>query len=84
MLEGFDKDWIASGTRNYANYTNIPPGKYIFKVRGTNSSGKWSKNNPSMKIVIKAPPFKSFYALYSLCCGSSDYFLFNNHDCEGA
>ena len=62
ILEGFDKDWIASGTRNYANYTNIPPGKYTFKVKGTNSSGKWSKNIPSMQIVIKAAPFKSLYA----------------------
>ena len=34
MLEGFDKDWNNIGTKHTATYTNLDPGKYIFKVRG--------------------------------------------------
>lgn len=31
-LEGFDSDWN-SAAANSLNYTNLPPGKYVLKVR---------------------------------------------------
>ncbi|MFU8861986.1 MAG: ATP-binding protein [Cyclonatronaceae bacterium] len=31
-LEGFDSDWVSAGNRREANYTNIPAGKYTFRV----------------------------------------------------
>jgi len=34
-LEGFDHAWTDAGTRRTAYYTNIPPGRYSFKVRTT-------------------------------------------------
>ncbi|MHA4844195.1 sensor histidine kinase [Flavitalea antarctica] len=43
MLEGFDKDWIYSGTRRYASYTNLPGGEYKFKVRASIGAGRWGK-----------------------------------------
>ncbi len=39
MLEGFDKKWIEAGTRREAFYTNLPPGKYRFRVIGCNADG---------------------------------------------
>ena len=33
MLEGFDKGWTEAGARRTAYYTNIPPGRYRFRVR---------------------------------------------------
>ncbi len=42
-LEGFDADWVPDGTRHYASYTNLPPGDYVFRVRGADSSGAWSE-----------------------------------------
>jgi len=36
MLEGFDKKWIDAGSRRIAYYTNIPPGKYTFRVAACN------------------------------------------------
>ena len=33
MLEGFDRAWTDAGTRRTAYYTNIPFGKYRFRVR---------------------------------------------------
>lgn len=56
ILEGFDRGWISSGTRNYVNYTNMSPGKYIFRVKGSNSSGKWSSSESSVRIVISLLP----------------------------
>jgi signal transduction histidine kinase len=36
MLEGFDKKWIAAGSRREAFYTNLPPGPYRFRVTACN------------------------------------------------
>ena len=35
MLENFDHGWTDAGTRRTAYYTNIPPGRYLFRVRAT-------------------------------------------------
>ena len=56
MMEGFDKNWIYSGTNNTATYTNLDPGTYTFKVKGSNSNGIWNDKAASIKIII-APPF---------------------------
>jgi len=55
-LEGFDKTWNEVGTRHNATYTNLDPGKYIFKVKGLNNEGKWSSNIASIQLTI-TPPF---------------------------
>lgn len=52
MLEGFDKNWIYSHGQRMANYTKIPPGKYTFKVKSTNSNGTWTENVRSLPLVI--------------------------------
>ncbi len=31
-LEGFDKEWVDAGVRTTAYYTNLPPGRYRFRV----------------------------------------------------
>ncbi len=56
FLEGFDRDWIYNETKNYASYTNLDPGEYVFKVRGSNSNGVWNKDGRSIRIII-SPPF---------------------------
>jgi ligand-binding sensor domain-containing protein/signal transduction histidine kinase len=56
MLEGFDKDWNIAGTKRIATYTNLDPGKYIFKVKGMDNEGNWSSQIVSVKLTI-IPPF---------------------------
>ena len=53
MLEGFDNDWINSGTRRYARYTGLKPGEYLLRVRGTNSDGLWSDDEAEIGITVK-------------------------------
>lgn len=55
-LEGFDKEWIYSRNRRYANYTNLDGGEYIFRVKGSNNDGIWNENGASVKLIIH-PPF---------------------------
>src|SRR5690606_3951139 len=50
LLEGFDKEWIYSGSRNFATYTNLDPGDYIFQVKGSNSDGVWNEEGASIKL----------------------------------
>jgi len=53
-LEGFDRDWVQCGTRRFANYTNVPGGKYIFRVKSYSRDGGESETSVKIKIT---PPF---------------------------
>ncbi|WP_117882363.1 two-component regulator propeller domain-containing protein [Aureibaculum luteum] len=45
-LEGFDKDWIETTSNSRTvQYTNLYSNNYIFKVRASNSDGKWSETS---------------------------------------
>ncbi|HEU4717220.1 MAG TPA: ATP-binding protein [Bacteroidia bacterium] len=61
-LEGFDKDWIFSGTRNEAIYTGLAPGDYRLLVTTANSEGTWSAESRVIHIVIRHPWWKTWWA----------------------
>ena len=42
MLEGYDREWVEAGSRRVAYYTKLPPGRYRFRVTGSNSDGVWN------------------------------------------
>ena len=56
MMEGFDADWNYVGTQRRASYTNLPTGKYKFRVMGSNNDGKWNTDGVDIEIVV-LPPF---------------------------
>ena len=56
ILENFDKNWNYVGDKNSAVYTNIPPGKYTFRVKSQDSEGKWSSHVLSVELIV-VPPF---------------------------
>ena len=56
MLEGFDKDWVYCGDRRFARYTNLNPGDYTFRVKGTNHDGVWNEAGAALTLTI-VPPF---------------------------
>jgi len=66
-LEGFDKDWSYWSNEPKANYTNIPEGRYIFRVRAKNIYNVIS-NEASYAFKILPPWFRTFWAyiIYSL------------------
>lgn len=68
-LDGFDDDWIYTpGEKNFAMYSNLPSGKYLFHLKGTNNDGVWSDNESLLTIIIKPPLWAScqFLILYVL------------------
>jgi signal transduction histidine kinase/ligand-binding sensor domain-containing protein/DNA-binding response OmpR family regulator len=55
-LEGFDKQWRDVRNLPFATYTNLKPGTYVFKLKGADSSGTWSKEEATITIYMP-PPF---------------------------
>ncbi|MDZ7270913.1 MAG: PAS domain-containing protein [candidate division KSB1 bacterium] len=53
-MEGFDPDWNYVGSRRHATYTNLPPGKYQFKVKAANMDGVWSQ--PRVVVAVEVMP----------------------------
>jgi signal transduction histidine kinase/ligand-binding sensor domain-containing protein len=61
-LEGLDKDWIMTGANNrVANYTDLKPGEYTFRVKGANSDGTWNNTGTSVAITITPPYWKTWW-----------------------
>jgi PAS domain S-box-containing protein len=61
-LEGFDKNWIyTDASKRFAHYSNLSPGKYIFRVIGSNNDGIWNRKGTSIKITIVPPFWKTLW-----------------------
>ncbi len=56
MLEGFDKGWNHVGRKRSATYTNLNPGRYVFRVKASNNDDIWNAEGTTLEIVI-LPPF---------------------------
>lgn len=60
-LEGVDKNWNQSKGSRFASYTDISDGHYKFKVRGSNSSGKFNPEESTLRIIIFPPFWKTWW-----------------------
>ncbi len=68
-LDGYDKEWIYSDAKSRsANYTNLDPGTYIFRVKGSNNHGVWNEEGTSLSITIHKPWYGTILAscIYAL------------------
>ncbi|MEO1477485.1 MAG: hybrid sensor histidine kinase/response regulator transcription factor [Bacteroidota bacterium] len=67
-LDGFDDGWVQAGTARTATYTNVPPGRYTFRVRGTNNDGVWNEAGTALGVVVVPPWWRTWWAylLYGL------------------
>jgi signal transduction histidine kinase/ligand-binding sensor domain-containing protein/CheY-like chemotaxis protein len=75
MMQGIDRDWVYCGPRRYASYPNLPPGEYVFRVKGSNNEEVWNEAGTSVAIVIFPPWWRSTwaYGLYILSLLSAGY-----------
>ncbi|MCC8154361.1 MAG: hybrid sensor histidine kinase/response regulator, partial [Tannerellaceae bacterium] len=55
-LEGVDKEWTMIDKKREVTFANLSPGRYVFKIKSTNSSGIWQDNIATLPITI-TPPF---------------------------
>ena len=67
-MEGLDKEWNYVGNQNFATYTNLSPGEYIFKVKASNNDGVWNEEGISLKIKVLPPFWMTWWFRSLLIC----------------
>lgn len=78
-LENYHEDWIdADASQRTASFTNIPPGKYTFKVKAANPDGVWNEEGATVDITILRPWWQTWwaYTLYTLITLASIYRIY--------
>jgi signal transduction histidine kinase/ligand-binding sensor domain-containing protein len=72
MLEGEDKDWRDVGSRRQADYTNLSPGHYRFRVRAATGTGPWNELQSGPLFLITPPYYQTtwFYVISAIVIGS--------------
>ena len=84
MLEGVNDFWLyTDATNRNANYNNLPPGDYTFKVKSTNSDGVWNNVPKQLYFTISPPFWKSntaiiIYFVLAFFCIWLSLLLINN------
>jgi len=58
-LDGFDKEWRYVDNQQEATYTNLDPGKYVFRVKAANNDGVWNDKETRLEIVIVPPIYQT-------------------------
>ncbi len=65
-LDGYDRAWHDAGTRRQAFYTDLPPGKYSFRVIASNSDGVWNDSAAKLDFLV-APAYYQTNWFRALC-----------------
>ena len=79
QLEGIDKGWVEANELRVANYTDISPGDYRFRVRARTGFGEWSESRAGIELSIVPPWWKTAwaYAVYALLIAMLLYTMYS-------
>jgi signal transduction histidine kinase/ligand-binding sensor domain-containing protein/CheY-like chemotaxis protein len=66
QLEGYDHGWIEAGNSRSAAYSNLKPGRYVFRVIACNADGDWNTVGGSCSIEL-LPDFYQTVWFYLGC-----------------
>ncbi|WP_057633529.1 ligand-binding sensor domain-containing diguanylate cyclase [Stenotrophomonas humi] len=53
-LDGFDSDWVERGALRFAQFTNLAPGDYVFRVSAAHPSG--GRDGEEVRIAVHIEP----------------------------
>ncbi len=75
-LENYDNEWHEAGSVHKAFYYNVPPGKYIFRVKAVNVNGAWGEK--SVEIIITPPWWNTWwaYCIYGLLLATLIFLMY--------
>ncbi len=67
-LINFEDKWTTTDKRKFANFTNVPPGEYIFELQAANNEGVWNENTLRLPVNIAAPWWRTiwFWTIFTL------------------
>jgi ligand-binding sensor domain-containing protein/signal transduction histidine kinase len=66
ILEPFDKQWTDAGSRRVASYTNLPAGKYTFRVTALEVNNPQAVSRASLLIVQEPHFYQTIW--FVACC----------------
>jgi signal transduction histidine kinase/ligand-binding sensor domain-containing protein/DNA-binding response OmpR family regulator len=71
-LDNFETGWNNIGNQHRATYTNLSPGKYVFRVKSIMNEGQSLSSERILKIRITPPWWKTIlaYCLYTILIGT--------------
>lgn len=76
-LEGFDGNWVDAGKRSVAYYTNLPPGRYQFRVQAASNDGVWISKEAGVNLQIRPLIYQTWwFRLAVLTAGLGSVYLF--------
>lgn len=62
-LVGVEGDWVEAGGSRFAHYAHLVPGRYEFRVQGSNGESAWSNAAP-LTVVVLPPWWRSNLAYF--------------------
>lgn len=67
-MEGLDDQWTYLGHQRLVDFDNLDPGKYTFRVKGSNNDGVWNEEGTYINIIITSSLWRRgwFLALAAL------------------
>ncbi len=80
-LAGYDPDWrTASWDARTVEYHNLPPGRYVIQVKGTNNDQVWSAEETRLSVVIRPHLYNTplFRGILIMGCVSIFVFFFSS------
>jgi ligand-binding sensor domain-containing protein/signal transduction histidine kinase len=66
QLERYDHAWREPVTTREADYTNVPPGRYRFRVMATNPDGVWSSDEAALAFQVDPLTWQTWWFQLSL------------------
>ena len=62
-MDGFDQNWVeVDSNRRFITYTNLAPGHYTFRVKGSNNDDIWNEIGTAVKLTILPPWWQTWWA----------------------
>ncbi|MCC6288962.1 MAG: hypothetical protein IT249_13850 [Chitinophagaceae bacterium] len=61
QMIGYNKQWVKANDQNFATYTNLPSGKYTFKVKASIPGSDIESEITSLAITINPPFWKTWW-----------------------
>ncbi len=64
-LVGLDADWVETENIRFAHFTHLAPGRYEFRVQGSNGEGVWKDADHAIVVIVHPPWYRSNLAYLS-------------------
>jgi ligand-binding sensor domain-containing protein len=60
-LEGYDNDWLTTGGQRVISYTNLPSGRYRFRVQASNNDGVWNETGAALAFYLRPRFYETWW-----------------------